>query len=305
MTLPGGSWEMGAYRYGFNGQEKSPEIDANHTTAEFWEYDALTARRWNQDPKSYAFISNYAVFADNPILFTDPNGMEVDDDIFSRTGKFIRRTATGNNILVEQANGSPKKLSESYTPTKDGLVLVRGVIQYYLRQVGSIPSGGAGIGVDKKREALMFYSLKDKSIRVNVGTDNKLSSSLDNISVFKTAALHENIHSLNDTKNIEDNFGVAHAKVYAEQMRGEDFRNAPINDRVGLATGMVNHLREELKGQNPDASEVVSTFLKDNVKIFKDAGLNIMMKQVGGCTDCVDFFINNRKVKAEDKLIGD
>jgi hypothetical protein len=37
------------YRYGFNGQEKSDEIagEGNHNTAEFWEYDTRTGRRWN------------------------------------------------------------------------------------------------------------------------------------------------------------------------------------------------------------------------------------------------------------------
>jgi hypothetical protein len=69
------SWAGISYRYGFNGQEKSPEIDANHTTAEFWEYDSRAVRRWNRDPETYPSISDYAVFADNPILYNDPNGL--------------------------------------------------------------------------------------------------------------------------------------------------------------------------------------------------------------------------------------
>jgi hypothetical protein len=63
----------GGYRYGYNSQEKVDEIAGagNHTTAEFWEYDTRLGRRWNQDPKPNPSISNYAVFANNPIWYSD------------------------------------------------------------------------------------------------------------------------------------------------------------------------------------------------------------------------------------------
>ena len=67
------------YRYGFNTQENSPEIYGvgNSTTAMFWEYDARLGRRWNLDPKPQIFISDYACFANNPILLTDHLGDKV------------------------------------------------------------------------------------------------------------------------------------------------------------------------------------------------------------------------------------
>jgi hypothetical protein len=42
MSISDRSWQGTAYRYGYNAQEKSLEIDAsgNHHTAEFWEMDA-------------------------------------------------------------------------------------------------------------------------------------------------------------------------------------------------------------------------------------------------------------------------
>ena len=57
-----------------NGQEKDVEIAEGIYTAEFWEYDSRTGRRWNQDPKPNPSISNYAAFANNPIWFSDPLG---------------------------------------------------------------------------------------------------------------------------------------------------------------------------------------------------------------------------------------
>ncbi len=73
MQMPGRSYTSGneSYRYGFNGQEKSPEIFEGSTTALFWEYDSRLGRRWNRDPKPNVSISNYAMFSNNPIWFSD------------------------------------------------------------------------------------------------------------------------------------------------------------------------------------------------------------------------------------------
>jgi RHS repeat-associated protein len=65
-----------AYRFHFNGQEADNEVagSGNSYTAEFWQYDPRLGRRFNIDPKPNPTISVYACFANNPIVFTDPNG---------------------------------------------------------------------------------------------------------------------------------------------------------------------------------------------------------------------------------------
>jgi hypothetical protein len=78
-VMPGREYALdttSAYRYGFNGQEKSDEIsgEGNHTTAEFWEYDTRLGRRWNLDPKPVAWESGYAANRNNPIANSDPKG---------------------------------------------------------------------------------------------------------------------------------------------------------------------------------------------------------------------------------------
>jgi hypothetical protein len=62
------------YRYGFGGIEKVNEIkgEGNHYTVLFGEYDSRLGRRWNQDPKPNPSISNYAMFGNSPIWFSDP-----------------------------------------------------------------------------------------------------------------------------------------------------------------------------------------------------------------------------------------
>jgi hypothetical protein len=77
--MPGRSFSAASgYRYGFNGQEKSTEIDAagNSMTAEFWQYDARIGRRWNVDPVVKEYESPYATFANNPIWLVDKNGAD-------------------------------------------------------------------------------------------------------------------------------------------------------------------------------------------------------------------------------------
>jgi RHS repeat-associated protein len=75
MGMPGRSFKAGTgYRLGYNGQEKSDDVTVGNYTAEFWEYDSRTGRRWNTDPVILAGESPYLVNGGNPIYYTDPLG---------------------------------------------------------------------------------------------------------------------------------------------------------------------------------------------------------------------------------------
>jgi LysM repeat protein len=79
MQMPGRKYNSGAYRYGFNGQEKSDEIAEGLTTAMFWEYDSRIGRRWNTDPVFKEYESPYVCFNGNPILSNDILGDDAGD----------------------------------------------------------------------------------------------------------------------------------------------------------------------------------------------------------------------------------
>jgi hypothetical protein len=87
------------YTFGFNGQEKTNEIAGvgNHNTAEHWEYDPRTGRRWNTDPITKPFQSGYSTFSNSPIIMIDPNG---DDDYYNKQGKFIGSDGVGHAIRL-------------------------------------------------------------------------------------------------------------------------------------------------------------------------------------------------------------
>jgi RHS repeat-associated protein len=75
---PGSADGKAGYRFGFNGQERSAEMNGlgNSYTAEFWEYDTRLGRRWNVDPVNMGATSSYAAFANNPLIFVDPLGLD-------------------------------------------------------------------------------------------------------------------------------------------------------------------------------------------------------------------------------------
>jgi hypothetical protein len=130
--MPGRNYINGSsYRYGFNGQEKVEEISGsgNHNTAEFWEYDTRTGRRWNQDPVVKPNESPYLCFGGNPIFHNDPDG----DDYGITTkkdkdGKItnIKVSAKiyiqGDGASADRAKELTKAAQETYkTKTVDGV----------------------------------------------------------------------------------------------------------------------------------------------------------------------------------------
>jgi len=102
------------YRFGFNTQEKTFELNRDHYTAKFWEYDARLGRRWNVDPKPNAALSNYAVLNGNPILYSDPLG---DTIRIKEDNKFISYAPgmeyKGDNKFIASVVGTLNKINST------------------------------------------------------------------------------------------------------------------------------------------------------------------------------------------------
>ena len=65
------------YRYGVGGHEKDFEIHSGWYGFGDYGYDARLGRRPTPDPIDQVSVSNYAVFANNPVMYIDPDGREV------------------------------------------------------------------------------------------------------------------------------------------------------------------------------------------------------------------------------------
>ena len=102
-VIPGRSFtSSNGYRYGFNGMEKDDEINSNHYTAEYWEYDPRISRRWNIDPVVKLWESGYATFKNNPILYADPNGL----DPTKRAKKYAEKNGIEDFEIDNRKNGA-------------------------------------------------------------------------------------------------------------------------------------------------------------------------------------------------------
>jgi hypothetical protein len=115
MPMPGRSYQSSSvYRYGMNGQEKDLEIFEGAMTAEFWEYDSRTGRRWNVDPIVKPWESPYACFSNNPIYFADPKGLS--SSTVTPGGKPADKGNNGDITFNNPNEPKPKSPSEPMTP---------------------------------------------------------------------------------------------------------------------------------------------------------------------------------------------
>ncbi len=105
MIQPGRNFNSSEYRFGFQGQEKDDEISGvgNSYTAQFWQYDPRLGRRWNIDPVIKEWESSYACFANNPILFVDPFGLDTVWVFDQENNPEDRSTYTAN--IYHEKNG--------------------------------------------------------------------------------------------------------------------------------------------------------------------------------------------------------
>jgi RHS repeat-associated protein len=116
MQMPGRTLTTSNYRFGYNGMEKDPEMkgDGNSYTTEFRQYDPRLGRWMSLDPLMMMFpnLSPYCAFDNNPVLFTDPFGLEAtnpdggDDPL----GKQVSKALKGVNIAVDKAINSMGKV---------------------------------------------------------------------------------------------------------------------------------------------------------------------------------------------------
>ena len=181
------------YRYGFNGQEQSDELDQNGNsyTAEFWQYDARIGRRWNIDPVVVESESGYATFKDNPIALNDPNGNCSGPNCKEGNNPYapsFQHRLNGNNINVES-----ESIAQISIINYDGSTDVSNSIKYlntffetwdiparaveYTKEEGKklgnqCSSGKNAIylmasGIKNTREELMSYTTKYIDSRLN------------------------------------------------------------------------------------------------------------------------------------------
>jgi RHS repeat-associated protein len=80
MSMPGRTFSVEDYRYGFNGKENQDELLGEDNSQDFGArmYDGRVGRWWGLDPlrAKYPSVSPYAFCANSPILYLDKDGRD-------------------------------------------------------------------------------------------------------------------------------------------------------------------------------------------------------------------------------------
>ena len=125
------------YRFGFNTQEKEPELGKGVTSAEFWVYDGKLGRRWNVDPEyeMKLWISTYHSFSNRPIQNVDPNGALDDNYEIKEDGSIsVVRTSDATNTYTFVYEDGTKKDLGTYEKT-NGMVKLSENTFFYSQQL--------------------------------------------------------------------------------------------------------------------------------------------------------------------------
>ena len=115
--MPGRTYSAGAYRYGFQGQEKDDEIkgEGNSVNYKYRMHDPRIGRFLTLDPAKtkYPAISPYTAFVNNPNLFNDVNGdtVKIVTVYLDKNGKAIKKD-TKIQIVDENKLGIHTKKEE-------------------------------------------------------------------------------------------------------------------------------------------------------------------------------------------------
>jgi hypothetical protein len=250
-------------------------------TATFWEYDTRLGRRWNIDPVVKPWLSGYSAFSNSPIWKVDPDG---DDDFFSTSGKFLRRTAGGSAIRI--VDGKQTQLFSAYLGNKsysagDRATTALGIANHYAPEAGV-----------KGKVEMAFYSKNTNSPAHESGGTVKINAFL-NPKHYKLFSNTGNVvntlkHEAGHQKAGAVNTYADHARVYLGQILDKSFTEGTTKEyRDGVVGSFVNYTMNSFV-QDPnsaDAIEIMETFNKEN-----KAGYNLSTS--GGLGDAKSLEVN-------------
>jgi RHS repeat-associated protein len=129
-SLPGREYNFDKTVNGFNGQRRDKDIQKDHHTALFWEYDPRIGRRWNIDPVPKSMVSPYVCLGNNPIMYVDPNGADWYKN--KKTGGYDWFDGSGRHKGYKHMETgtwsarNAKNISYYFGDSKDGLIMDSG-----------------------------------------------------------------------------------------------------------------------------------------------------------------------------------
>jgi hypothetical protein len=274
MEMPDRTFNPNAYKYSINGQEKDTDIDANHTTALYWEYDSRIGRRWNIDPVVKCWRSPYDVFDNSPIWKLDTNG---DDDFFNSKGEFVKSEGKGHNIKVITEKGAlllSKFIMSKEVSQNIRLQTAKGIANHYAKSSGV--KGEVNIRLPYDALAVTATGVKGRPVYIPIPLDEKTAEYYNNIDDTKSILNHEHYHQEEPLLAGKDSHPfLSHAVVFSNQFKDNLIRNTTDNFRIGEARNMVQLLMNEYVQGSSNNKKGIDDFISDFNKNNK-AGITLV-----------------------------
>jgi RHS repeat-associated protein len=116
--------------YSFSAKEKDEESGLSYFGARY--YDSELGIFISRDPlfEKYPHVSPYTYCLNNPLRYTDPTGMEVDDYVFNQNGDFLRvdKNDKPDRLVIENSKTGARQSYQFADPVNDPKDIANGTI---------------------------------------------------------------------------------------------------------------------------------------------------------------------------------
>jgi len=210
---------IGRYRFSFNGQEKDNEVKGAGNSIAFENriYDPRLGRWMSLDPemKKFADMSPYNGFANNPILFKDPDGREIiiatknqkatlatlqkltNDKLYIKNGKIIIVAHGGQNSSKTLSYGT--KLVSDLVGDRSHKVEIKDYDSQH-KEDQLVPKNIINASNSKGSDAVLYFKNEEGGIKFGAGKNQDGSEYTEE----QNTLAHELIHSRNSFKGKVD-----------------------------------------------------------------------------------------------------
>ncbi len=271
---------VSSQRYKYNGKE----LDRTHGL-DWYDYgarmyDPALARWMAPDPlaEKYYGVSPYAYCHDNPINAIDPDGR---DDFFDENGKFIKKTKTGDNIMVRSGDDKYVNFaSVDFGKRHDALI---GIGSYYLSQVDhDFSLNVESTGGDNPLEAGVANIEGTGKYFILIDQGGKVNPEYGVASNFTNSLYHETRHRYDNSTRDK---AIREAKIVLLQTQHPSWNKVTMSFAHSQASYAATWLNETFKD-------------KTNNRIMYEYVNKLNEAFVGICT----FSIENNMIKVDNTL---